>query len=175
MALSHRSTSIKVALLFLAMMALATLPVICSAKDDVELVQAGDQFLSTDRGAHGRKLLNLKCGLTKCDFNQICCSGVCTDPMTDKNNCGICGKKCSKVCQFSLCDYGIGKLWICCWILLTAEVCSYLALNPSFSVAFFQSSMSNCRRRQAGPASTECSPGNHISKQRQLHSRSRRK
>ncbi|KAG0578754.1 hypothetical protein M758_4G044300 [Ceratodon purpureus] len=106
MALSRGS---KVALLFLAMMALATSPVICIAKDDVELVQADHQFLSTDHGDHGRKLLNIQCGSTKCGFNQVCCSGVCTNFMTDKNNCGICGKKCSKVCQFGLCDYGIGK------------------------------------------------------------------
>jgi len=32
-----------------------------------------------------------------------CCSGSCTDPETDAQNCGQCGIKCSK-CVLGLCD-----------------------------------------------------------------------
>jgi hypothetical protein len=50
-----------------------------------------------------------KCGscTTKCLVGEFCCSGVCANLQTDKNNCGVCGNKCggSVTCKFSSCGY----------------------------------------------------------------------
>jgi hypothetical protein len=99
--------STKVALVFLAMVALATLPAICSAEEDVELAQAGDHVLAIHHGAHARKLLNLPCSNLCTLSKQQCCSNVCVDFLIDPNNCGGCGKECPKdvLCLFGMCGY----------------------------------------------------------------------
>ena len=104
--------STKVALVFLAMVVLATFPAICSAEEDVELAQAGDHVLAIHHGAHARKLLTqIPCGNLCSLLNKqgaACCSNVCVDILIDPNNCGGCGKKCPKdvLCLFSMCGYG---------------------------------------------------------------------
>ena len=99
--------STKVALVFLAMVVLATFPAICSAEEDVELAEAGDHVLAI-HGAHARKLLTLPCGNLCSLLKQQCCSNVCVDILIDPNNCGGCGKKCPKnvPCLFGMCGYG---------------------------------------------------------------------
>jgi len=48
-----------------------------------------------------------KCGscTNKCKAGEVCCSGVCTNLLTDKNNCLFCGTKCKKECKGGFCDY----------------------------------------------------------------------
>ena len=60
MSFSERTAVIKIALPFLVMVAIATLPTICSTKVE-KLVQAGGRFLTTDYGTQARKLLE-DCG-----------------------------------------------------------------------------------------------------------------
>ncbi|WVY94826.1 hypothetical protein V8G54_033914 [Vigna mungo] len=49
------------------------------------------------------------CGMCgkKCKYSQVCCKGKCVNPMVDKHHCGKCGNKCSKgdSCVFGLCSY----------------------------------------------------------------------
>ncbi|XP_073295987.1 protein GRIM REAPER [Primulina huaijiensis] len=49
------------------------------------------------------------CGVCgrKCQQWQRCCGGVCTNVMTNKNNCGKCNKKCSRgiTCDYGVCGY----------------------------------------------------------------------
>jgi len=50
-----------------------------------------------------------KCGScnTRCPLFTTCCSGKCTNTLTDKNNCLLCGRKCpgNLPCQNGLCGY----------------------------------------------------------------------
>ncbi|XP_047157168.1 stigma-specific STIG1-like protein 1 [Vigna umbellata] len=49
------------------------------------------------------------CGMCgkKCKYSQVCCKGKCVNPMVDKHHCGKCGNKCTKgdSCVFGLCSY----------------------------------------------------------------------
>ena len=47
-----------------------------------------------------------KCG-KKCKYNQICCKGKCVNPSFNPKHCGGCNNRCSKggLCVFGLCDY----------------------------------------------------------------------
>jgi len=49
------------------------------------------------------------CGMCgkKCKYSQVCCKGKCVNPMSDKHHCGKCGNKCTKgdFCVFGLCSY----------------------------------------------------------------------
>ncbi|KAJ6999404.1 hypothetical protein D5086_003755 [Populus alba] len=51
----------------------------------------------------------LNCGMCgkKCKYPEICCKGQCVNPMSDKKNCGGCGNKCKKgsKCQYGMCSY----------------------------------------------------------------------
>ncbi|KAL9320810.1 hypothetical protein ACSQ67_012649 [Phaseolus vulgaris] len=61
-----------------------------------------------------RKCVNVStdrnnCGMCgkKCKYSQVCCKGKCVNPMFDKHHCGKCGNKCVKgdSCVFGLCSY----------------------------------------------------------------------
>ncbi|XP_019168734.1 PREDICTED: stigma-specific STIG1-like protein 1 [Ipomoea nil] len=49
------------------------------------------------------------CGLCgkKCRYNETCCRGKCVSTLFDKNNCGGCRKKCKKgtTCVYGMCSY----------------------------------------------------------------------
>lgn len=45
-----------------------------------------------------------------CTKGQLCCSGVCADPQTDRNNCGVCGTVCGTMNAASECNAGICHL-----------------------------------------------------------------
>ncbi|KDP34394.1 hypothetical protein JCGZ_12788 [Jatropha curcas] len=47
-----------------------------------------------------------KCG-KKCKFPEICCKGACVNLMSNKNHCGGCNNKCKKgrVCAYGMCSY----------------------------------------------------------------------
>ena len=51
----------------------------------------------------------LNCGMCgkKCKYAEICCKGKCVNPMSDKKNCGGCSNKCKKgsACQYGMCSY----------------------------------------------------------------------
>lgn len=114
------------ALPFLVMVAIATVPAICSAtgSDDVEAGHGGRFMSIADHGisAHGRKLLNLNlCGSGSApDFScknllrnadkATCCSDIlnikkCVDVGRDLLNCGSCDTKCpvGKLCCSGVC------------------------------------------------------------------------
>jgi len=61
-----------------------------------------------------RKCVNVSndrnnCGMCgkRCKYSQVCCKGKCVNPMFDKHHCGKCGNKCNKgdACVFGLCSY----------------------------------------------------------------------
>ncbi|MFS8015518.1 putative stigma-specific protein Stig1 [Helianthus anomalus] len=61
-----------------------------------------------------KKCVNVKidkqnCGLCgkKCKNQEICCKGKCVNLMTDKRNCGSCNIKCKKgnSCKLGMCSY----------------------------------------------------------------------
>ncbi|OAY25890.1 stigma-specific STIG1-like protein 1 [Manihot esculenta] len=47
-----------------------------------------------------------KCG-KKCKYPEICCKGVCVNPMSNKKHCGGCNNKCKKgsACVYGMCSY----------------------------------------------------------------------
>ncbi|KAK7303334.1 hypothetical protein RJT34_14237 [Clitoria ternatea] len=49
------------------------------------------------------------CGMCgkRCKYSQACCRGKCVNPMFDKHHCGRCGNKCNKAnsCVYGLCSY----------------------------------------------------------------------
>ena len=47
-----------------------------------------------------------KCG-KKCKYNEICCGGKCVNPSFNRKHCGGCNSKCSngELCVFGLCNY----------------------------------------------------------------------
>lgn len=47
-----------------------------------------------------------KCG-KKCKYAEMCCKGKCVKAMYDKNNCGSCNNKCNKgsSCVYGMCNY----------------------------------------------------------------------
>ncbi|MED6208369.1 hypothetical protein PIB30_044403 [Stylosanthes scabra] len=49
------------------------------------------------------------CGMCgkKCKYSQVCCKGKCVNPMADKHHCGVCGNKCGKgdSCVYGICSY----------------------------------------------------------------------
>uniref|UniRef100_A0A7N2LT48 Stigma-specific Stig1 family protein n=1 Tax=Quercus lobata TaxID=97700 RepID=A0A7N2LT48_QUELO len=47
-----------------------------------------------------------KCG-KKCKYSEICCKGECVNPRSNKKHCGSCGNKCEKgnVCVYGMCSY----------------------------------------------------------------------
>ncbi|TKY72183.1 Stigma-specific STIG protein 3 [Spatholobus suberectus] len=49
------------------------------------------------------------CGMCgkRCKYSQVCCKGKCVNPMFDKHHCGRCGNKCNKgdLCVYGLCSY----------------------------------------------------------------------
>ena len=47
-----------------------------------------------------------KCG-KKCNYSEMCCQGDCVNPSSDERDCGRCNKKCSKgsSCEYGLCSY----------------------------------------------------------------------
>jgi hypothetical protein len=51
----------------------------------------------------------LNCGMCgkKCKYPEICCKGQCVNPMSNKKNCGGCSNKCKKgsKCQYGMCSY----------------------------------------------------------------------
>ncbi|KAJ6397168.1 hypothetical protein OIU77_022082 [Salix suchowensis] len=51
----------------------------------------------------------LNCGMCgkKCKYAEICCKGKCVNPKSDKKNCGGCSNKCKKgsACQYGMCSY----------------------------------------------------------------------
>ncbi|KAJ6706777.1 hypothetical protein OIU85_027159 [Salix viminalis] len=53
----------------------------------------------------------LNCGMCgkKCKYAEICCKGKCVNPKSDKKNCGGCSNKCKKG---SACQYGNVQLCI---------------------------------------------------------------
>ncbi|KDP39165.1 hypothetical protein JCGZ_00922 [Jatropha curcas] len=51
----------------------------------------------------------LNCGACgkKCKYNQICCNGKCVNPSFNRNHCGGCSNRCKNggFCAFGLCNY----------------------------------------------------------------------
>ncbi|MBA0606687.1 hypothetical protein Godav_019119 [Gossypium davidsonii] len=47
-----------------------------------------------------------KCG-KKCKYNEICCKGKCVNPSFNRKHCGGCNNRCSngEFCVFGLCNY----------------------------------------------------------------------
>ncbi|MFT3841291.1 MAG: hypothetical protein QM723_30145 [Myxococcaceae bacterium] len=45
-----------------------------------------------------------------CTKGQLCCSGVCADPQTDRSNCGVCGTVCGTMNAASECVAGLCHL-----------------------------------------------------------------
>ncbi|KAL4628320.1 hypothetical protein ACB092_05G229000 [Castanea dentata] len=47
-----------------------------------------------------------KCG-KKCKYSEICCKGECVNSRSNKKHCGSCGNKCKKgnVCVYGMCSY----------------------------------------------------------------------
>lgn len=49
------------------------------------------------------------CGMCgkRCRYSQICCRGKCVNPMFDKHHCGYCDNKCKKgnSCVYGMCSY----------------------------------------------------------------------
>ncbi|OAY25888.1 stigma-specific STIG1-like protein 1 [Manihot esculenta] len=47
-----------------------------------------------------------KCG-KKCKYPEICCKGVCVNPMSNKKHCGGCNNKCKQgsKCVYGMCSY----------------------------------------------------------------------
>ncbi|KAK4588416.1 hypothetical protein RGQ29_019417 [Quercus rubra] len=47
-----------------------------------------------------------KCG-KKCKYSEICCKGECVNPWSNKKHCGSCGNKCKKgnACVYGMCSY----------------------------------------------------------------------
>ncbi|CAK7351445.1 unnamed protein product [Dovyalis caffra] len=47
-----------------------------------------------------------RCG-KKCKYPEICCKGQCVNPMSNKKHCGGCRNKCKKgsTCQYGMCSY----------------------------------------------------------------------
>nr|KYP62740.1 hypothetical protein KK1_017288 [Cajanus cajan] len=61
-----------------------------------------------------RKCVNVStdrnnCGMCgkRCKYSQVCCKGKCVNTMFDKHHCGKCGNKCNKgdSCVYGLCSY----------------------------------------------------------------------
>nr|GEY73871.1 hypothetical protein [Tanacetum cinerariifolium] len=61
-----------------------------------------------------KKCVNVKtdkqnCGLCgkKCKHQEICCKGKCVNVMKDKRHCGGCDKRCKKgnTCVYGMCSY----------------------------------------------------------------------
>ncbi|KAJ9153810.1 hypothetical protein P3X46_027212 [Hevea brasiliensis] len=46
------------------------------------------------------------CG-KKCKYNQICCNGKCVNPSFNRRHCGVCNNRCKNrgFCAFGLCNY----------------------------------------------------------------------
>ncbi|KAI5572607.1 hypothetical protein BDE02_10G023600 [Populus trichocarpa] len=51
----------------------------------------------------------LNCGMCgkKCKYAEICCKGDCVKPMSNKKHCGGCNNKCKKgnACVYGMCSY----------------------------------------------------------------------
>ncbi|KAK2999191.1 hypothetical protein RJ639_023030 [Escallonia herrerae] len=51
----------------------------------------------------------LNCGVCgkKCKFPEICCKGQCVNPRSNKRHCGGCNNKCKKgsSCKYGMCSY----------------------------------------------------------------------
>ena len=51
----------------------------------------------------------LNCGMCgkKCKYAEICCKGHCVKPMSNKKHCGGCNNKCKKgnACVYGMCSY----------------------------------------------------------------------
>ena len=51
----------------------------------------------------------LNCGVCgkKCKYSEICCKGKCLNPLFDKKHCGSCNNKCKKgtTCVYGMCNY----------------------------------------------------------------------
>nr|GMD06952.1 stigma-specific STIG1-like protein 1 [Ipomoea batatas] len=47
-----------------------------------------------------------KCG-KKCKFSEICCHGDCVNPNVDRRHCGKCNNRCKKgdSCVYGICSY----------------------------------------------------------------------
>ncbi|XP_061340801.1 stigma-specific STIG1-like protein 1 [Gastrolobium bilobum] len=49
------------------------------------------------------------CGMCgkRCKYSQICCKGKCVNPMFNKHHCGTCDNKCNKgnSCVYGMCSY----------------------------------------------------------------------
>ncbi|KAG2688363.1 hypothetical protein I3760_09G092800 [Carya illinoinensis] len=47
-----------------------------------------------------------KCG-KKCKYSELCCKGQCVNPRSDRKHCGSCGNKCKKgsLCVYGMCSY----------------------------------------------------------------------
>ncbi|KAF3453417.1 hypothetical protein FNV43_RR03857 [Rhamnella rubrinervis] len=47
-----------------------------------------------------------RCG-KKCKFSKICCNGKCVNPSFNSRHCGGCNNSCSNggICAFGLCNY----------------------------------------------------------------------
>ncbi|KAE7995374.1 hypothetical protein FH972_000181 [Carpinus fangiana] len=47
-----------------------------------------------------------KCG-KKCNYYEMCCQGKCVNPSNDERHCGRCNKKCRNggSCKYGLCSY----------------------------------------------------------------------
>ncbi|KAK9267273.1 hypothetical protein L1049_009696 [Liquidambar formosana] len=47
-----------------------------------------------------------KCG-KKCGYSEVCCQGACVNPSVDKKHCGKCNNKCmnGSSCTYGLCSY----------------------------------------------------------------------
>ncbi|KAJ0830136.1 putative stigma-specific protein Stig1 [Helianthus annuus] len=83
----------------------------CSYADNPRLCRA--------KGSPGpdcckKKCVNVKtdkqnCGLCgkKCKHQEICCNGKCVNLMTDKRNCGGCNNRCKRAnsCMSGMCSY----------------------------------------------------------------------
>ncbi|CAK9137249.1 unnamed protein product [Ilex paraguariensis] len=51
----------------------------------------------------------LNCGVCgkKCKYSEICCKGQCVNRLSDKKHCGSCNNKCKKgsSCVYGMCSY----------------------------------------------------------------------
>ncbi|EEF32914.1 stigma-specific STIG1-like protein 1 [Ricinus communis] len=51
----------------------------------------------------------LNCGACgkKCKYNQMCCNGKCINPFFNRRHCGGCNNRCNsgEFCAFGLCNY----------------------------------------------------------------------
>jgi hypothetical protein len=72
--------------------------VVDAQTDDVDTTDAGDtQDATTDDADAGP----MPC---PCAYPWLCCGNVCVYPLTDPNNCGMCGIKCQHACVNRVCN-----------------------------------------------------------------------